>query len=325
MNTIVRSLHMNGMSNLKGCRSFCSSHFLRNSKKVRIFITPRDGYQDFKIKIPTKTKVDLYERIADLKTPHSEPLQIEMPSFGKLSQMGDSEQVLKKIVKIPGASPWTLVFNRWGTKKVIKYSGNIGFAGSVSEQFSLDNTERGIEEIFEKRHKPIMKLTVMHNIKTRFYASCFFGYQKQGDVNIEEALDISQRVYDLGIGVFVISDTTNFSTKKTLEEAVTKLLKRGFDKKNLAIHLHGPKDDVLEKILFCVNQLGIFEVDTSPEGLRGGCPAAKKEHSDKILDNPSTGSVVRLLEANGYDTGIVPAKLPDLEEFIRRNILSAYN
>ena len=272
---------------------------------VKVFDTSaRDGIQALKKFVPTDEKIKLVNRLSAAGIQ-----DIEVASVTKLEQMRDGQEVFEGIVKFPDTRYWVLTPNLYGLQKAMSWGcRHIGMIASASEEFSIANTNIGIEEGYSKRQKPLIETALKSGVFVRAYLSCVFGFKSAEDVSEENALASIERFYKFGSGVQVIvCDTTNLGTPERISSFFQKVKKRGMHPNRFGVHFHGEKQQVISNIEAAIDQ-GVREVDTSLKGL-GGCPSAKKQH-DKELSNAPTERVVKWLNESGYSTGINLNRLP---------------
>lgn len=282
-------------------------------KNVRVFDTSaRDGLQALPDFVSTAVKIQFINMLGA-----SGLEDIEMTSVSKLQQIADAEAVFKGVIHYPGVRHWVLIANQYGLERVLEWGGSyVGLMGSVSEAFSIANTRKGMDETFQERHLPILRQASLHHVAVRTYLSCVFGFRSPNDVEEEEIIEQSHRYAALSDRV-VLCDTTKLATNERVHQIIDRVISSGVPAHKLAVHLHGPADEVIQKVRIAID-LGIEEIDTSLSGL-GGCPAAKKTRGIELTNAP-TEDVVRMIEELNFETRVNLERLKRARSYILDNI-----
>ena len=276
-------------------------------KQVNIFeVGPRDGLQNETTILSVEDKVNFIQELvnAGLKN-------IEVASFVSskwVPQMANSLDVCHalpntKKVKFSGLTP-----NLRGLESAIAAGvDEIAVFGAASELFSQKNINCSVAESIN-RFAPVVELAQQHDIPVRGYVSTVLGCPYQGNVPLQDVINVVQVLHDMGCYQISLGDTigvgTPLATQKLLEKTLETL-----PKENIAVHFHNTYGQALANILIGL-QLGITTIDTATAGL-GGCPYAKGASG-----NIATEDVVYMCHGMGIETGI------DLEKLITagRNI-----
>lgn len=290
----------------------CEQH-LPMKKEVKVFDTSaRDGLQALPDFVSTGVKIQFINMLGAAGIE-----DIEVTSVSKLAQMQDAEEVFKGVIPYPNVRHWVLIANQYGLDRVMEWGGSyVGLMGSVSEAFSLANTRKGMEDTFRERHLPILRQTSLNNVAVRTYLSCVFGFQTPDDVDEEEIIEQAHRYAVLSDRV-VLCDTTKLATDERVFQVVDRVISSGVSPSKLAVHLHGPAEEVMNKVRIAVD-LGIEEIDTSLSGL-GGCPAAKKARGIELTNAP-TEDVLQMIADLNFETQVNLEKLNRARSYILENI-----
>jgi len=166
---------------------------------------------------------------------------------------------------------------------------------SASETHNLKNTNRSIErslDIFAE----LVPLALEHEMKVRAYISTVWGCPYEGEVPPRQALEIAQRLIELGCYQISLGDTIGVGTPLATRDIVRMFLGE-FAPKQLALHLHDTRGTALANALTGLD-LGIRTFDSSIGGL-GGCP-----YAPGAAGNLATEDLVFMLEGMGLETGI---------------------
>ena len=279
------------------------------SQKIKIVeVGPRDGLQNEKNWIETETKIALIEKLAGAGIK-----KIETTSFVSkkwIPQMKDAFEVLSGILRYPGVTYPVLVPNMEGFEKAIEAGATeIAIFSAASEAFSQKNVNCSISESLE-RLRPVILAANKNDIAVRGYISCVLGCPYQGDIPLENVLNISVQMVEMGCYEISLGDTIGVGTpikaKKMLENVAEKI-----PMSKLALHFHDTRGQALANIYSCL-ELGVSVIDSSISGL-GGCP-----YANGASGNVATEDLVYMLHGMGIETGIDLEKLVDTSVFISK-------
>ena len=282
--------------------------------KVKIVeVGPRDGLQNESQVIESIDKVKYIEMLASsgLKT-------VEATSFvraDRIPQMADSEKVfnlLKKKESLKAVNLPCLVPNLKGLDKAIEAGvKEISVFTATSDTFNQKNINATTKESLE-RLEVVMKKATESKIKIRGYISTVFGCPYIGKTSLDNLIEISKTLLDLGAYEISLGDTIGIGHPLQVKN-ILECLKKDFSLDKFALHFHDTRGLALANILIGL-ELGITTFDSSSGGL-GGCPYAKG-----ATGNVATEDVVYMLESMGVNTGIDMDKLSKASLFILKKL-----
>ena len=282
--------------------------------KVKIVeVGPRDGLQNESQVIESIDKVKYIEMLASsgLKT-------VEATSFvraDRIPQMADSEKVfnlLKKKESLKAVNLPCLVPNLKGLDKAIEAGvKEISVFTATSDTFNQKNINATTKESLE-RLEVVMKKATESKIKIRGYISTVFGCPYIGKTSLDNLIEISKTLLDLGACEISLGDTIGIGHPLQVKN-ILECLKKDFSLDKFALHFHDTRGLALANILIGL-ELGITTFDSSSGGL-GGCPYAKG-----ATGNVATEDVVYMLESMGVNTGIDMDKLSKASLFILKKL-----
>lgn len=267
----------------------------RVPKRVTIFeVGPRDGLQNEPDPIPTERKIQFINELAESGLTWIEATSFVHPKA--VPQLADADEVMRGIDRKPGIRYPVLVPNERGMARALEAGVDaICVFTAASEAFSQANVHASIDETFD-RFDPVVATAKQEGIWTRGYVSMAFHCPYEGEIAPEKAIDVSERLLDLGIDEVVISDTVGralpIEVDRLLEKAVAEL-----PVNRLAFHLHDTFGLALANVMIAL-EAGITVFDGAAGGL-GGCPFAPGAPG-----NLATEKLVALLDGMGIDTGI---------------------
>ena len=263
--------------------------------RVRIVeVGPRDGLQNEKQEVPTATKLELIERLADAGLPAVEATAFVSPKW--VPQMADHTEVLERIRRKPGVDYPVLAPNLKGFEAARAAGATeVAIFGAASEAFSQKNINCSIAESLD-RFRPIVSESKKHNIRVRGYVSCVLGCPYEGDVAPNKVADVAQALYEMGCYEISLGDTIGTGTPGKTKEMLDACAER-VPMEKLAGHYHDTYGQALANI-YASLEVGVRTFDASVAGL-GGCPYAKG-----ATGNVATEDVVYMLHGLGMQTGI---------------------
>lgn len=283
------------------------------SKVNIVEVGPRDGLQNENQVIDSIDKVKYIEMLASsgLKT-------VEATSFvraDRIPQMADGEKVfnlLKKKESLKTVNLPCLVPNLKGLDKAIEAGvKEISVFTATSDTFNQKNINATTKESLE-RLEIVMKKATESKIKIRGYISTVFGCPYEGKTSLDNLIEISKTLLDLGAYEISLGDTIGVGHPLQVKN-ILECLKKDFSLDKFALHFHDTRGLALANILIGL-ELGITTFDSSSGGL-GGCPYAKG-----ATGNVATEDVVYMLESMGVNTGIDMDKLSKASLFILKKL-----
>jgi isopropylmalate/homocitrate/citramalate synthase len=266
---------------------------------------PRDGLQSESIKIETRLKISLINRLSNCGFTSIEVTSFVSPKY--IPQFSDSSEVFQEIIKNNSISYPVLVPNMFGFLKAKSLNVHeICIFVSASESFSKRNLNCSIQESLSK-YKDVVSAALQEGLKVRAYLSNIFACPFDGESEKSKVLEIILKLIELGCYEVSLGDTTGVGTKEKTFELIS-FLSQKVDLNLLAVHFHDTYGRALENILEAFS-LGIKTADSSIAGL-GGCPFAPGS-----AGNVSTEDLVFLLQGLRVETGIDLPQLLNVAEW----------
>ena len=276
-------------------------------EKIQIVeVGPRDGLQNEKEWVPTETKISLIEKLADAGLTKIEATSFVSPKW--VPQLKDAHEVFTGIKRISGVSYPVLTPNMKGFERALEADAKeIAVFSAASEAFTQKNTNCSIEESIN-RFRPVLDKAKKTNIPVRGYISCVLGCPYQGNVAVEDVVNLAAKMTEMGCFQISLGDTIGAGTPVQAKRMVQKVSEK-VPVSKLALHFHDTRGQALANIYACL-ELGVTVIDASVAGL-GGCPYAKG-----ATGNVSTEDVVFMLHGMDIETGIDLNKLIKTVRFI---------
>ena len=276
-------------------------------EKIQIVeVGPRDGLQNEKEWVPTETKISLIEKLADAGLTKIEATSFVSPKW--VPQLKDAHEVFTGIKRISGVSYPVLTPNMKGFERALEADAKeIAVFSAASEAFTQKNTNCSIEESIN-RFRPVLEEAKKNNIQVRGYMSCVLGCPYQGNVAVEDVVNLAAKMTEMGCFQISLGDTIGAGTPVQAKRMVQKVSEK-VPVSKLALHFHDTRGQALANIYACL-ELGVTVIDASVAGL-GGCPYAKG-----ATGNVATEDVVFMLHGMDIETGIDLNKLIETGRFI---------
>lgn len=287
---------------------------------VRIVeVGPRDGLQNIKEPIETRHKVSYIELLAEAGCRDIEITAFVHPKL--VPQLSDSFE-LCNLIREKSASPLSpshvfgrqdisysaLVPNIKGLERAIECGiKKVAVFTAASETFNQKNTNTSIDGSIE-RFREVVALARSNNIKVRGYVSTAFYCPFEGRIPPDKVVDVSAKLFDLGIYEVSLGDTIGAAVPTEVEEVLEKILGR-FKADTIALHMHDTRGTALANVVQGL-RMGISVFDASAGGL-GGCPFAPG-----AAGNLATEDLVYTLEKMNIKTGIDLGKLSQASRFM---------
>jgi len=260
-------------------------------------VSTRDGFQIEPEFVPTESKIALIDALSECGY-----AKIEVTSFTSpkaIPMLRDAEEVMGRIKRVAGVEYTVLVPNLRGAERALESRADeLNLVMSMSETHNLANLRMPREHSFSALTEVIQQVNGQTPINVSL--SCAFGCPMEGEVTQQEVLQWALRFADLGVRGLTICDTTGMAhpgqVSRLIELLQAKLTQQ------LTLHFHNTRGMGLANVLAAV-QGGIERFDGSLGGL-GGCP-----YAPGASGNVCSEDAVHMLDAMGYDTGMVLERL----------------
>lgn len=280
-------------------------------KRVKIVeVGPRDGLQNEKEVVPTATKIELIDRLAEAGLRFIEATSFVSPKW--VPQMADNSVVMRGIKRQNATIYAVLTPNLQGFDAAVEAGATeVAIFGAASESFSRKNINCSIAESL-KRFEPVVSAASALEIPVRGYVSCVVGCPYEGAVAPQQAAAVARMLYEMGCHEVSLGDTIGVGTPASISrllEACAATIPIG----KLAGHFHDTYGMAIANI-YASLQMGLAAFDSSVAGL-GGCPYAQGASG-----NVATEDVVYLLDGLGIESGVDLAKLASVGDWISRAI-----
>jgi len=270
-------------------------------------VGPRDGLQNEKAIIPVETKHQFIERLVDAGLPIIEATSFVHPKW--VPQLADAADLMARLGEAGRNMP-VLVPNERGLDRALELGcRHVAIFGSATETFAQRNLNRSLDEQFAM-FEPTVKRAREHGLDVRAYVSMCFGDPWEGNVPIDQVVDVGKRLYELGASQLSLGDTIGVGTTGHVTALLDAFNAAGLADGVLAMHFHDTYGQALANAHTAL-QHGVTTFDASAGGL-GGCP-----YAESATGNLATEDLVWMLHGLGIDTGV------DLEKLVATSVWMA--
>ena len=263
---------------------------------IKLFeMAPRDGLQNEPgTLVPTATKIELIERLANAGIRHIEAASFVSPKW--VPQMGDATEVIRGLKRQSGVVYSALTPNLKGLEGALDVGvEEVAVFGAASEAFSQKNINCSIAESLA-RFEPVLARANEAGVRVRGYVSCVLGCPYEGDIAPHKVAHVAKALYEMGCYEVSLGDTIGVGTPLAAKRMI-EATRQQVPIEKLAAHFHDTYGMAIAN-LYAVLEEGVSVIDAATAGL-GGCPYAKGASG-----NVATEDVLYLLEGLGIDTGI---------------------
>lgn len=275
---------------------------------VRVFeVGPRDGLQNEKVQIPTGDKIALIDRLSATGFHKIEATSFVSPKW--VPQMADAAEVMAGIKRPAGVDFAVLTPNLQGFERAhAAGASEVAVFASASEAFSQKNINCSVADSLA-RFAPLMQAARAADIPVRGYVSCAVDCPYSGPVTPSDVRHVAEALDQMGCYEVSLADTIGHARPEATRAMLQEVL-LAIPADRLAGHFHDTDGRALDNVEVAL-ELGLRCFDSAVGGL-GGCP-----YAPGAKGNLSTGALVQMLQARGYETGIDMDRLADAERFVK--------
>ena len=265
----------------------------------------RDGLQSIPKVIPTPEKIEMVNRIIASGVKKLEVTSFSHPKL--LPQFADCVEVLKQIDRHDDVSYVVLMpnakgFNRfeqcvkegYGADEII-----LMISASVAHNtvnFRMDH------QTAMNAHAAIMKRAHNLGVKIIGCTGTVYGCAIQGDVPMEDVMNVTRFYIEEGAQTIMLGDTTGAANPVQVRQRIGLLLDE-FPNTEFIAHFHDTRGNGIVNSIAAL-ELGLNYVDTSL-GAIGGQPATgANKYQFGFTGNTCSEDLICLLDEMGISTGI---------------------
>lgn len=277
---------------------------------IRIIeVGPRDGLQNEAVPIPTGSKLDFIQRLAESGLSEIEATSFVSPKW--VPQLADAAELWPQLSGI-SARFSALVPNSKGLERALAAGvERIAVFTAASDAFTRKNINMTIDESLAAFEEVIASFRGrVSGGWVRGYVSTAFECPYAGRIDPRQVADVTRRLFDLGVDEVSIGDTIGVASPKEVKY-LTKFLGDNCGLDRIAYHFHDTRGTAIANVS-AAYELGVQAFDSSAGGL-GGCPYAPGAGG-----NVATEDIVYFFGRSGLETNVdlrslARASLPILE------------
>ena len=237
---------------------------------------------------------------------------IEVTSFVHpkwIPALADSHEIGSAFAEVPGVATNALVPNMKGLENAEKAGVKVAsLFMSATDGHNQANVNRTVAETL-KNFEELIPTAKGKGMTITTSLSVAFGCPFQGDVSVEQVVEITRALLDMGSDEVNIADTIGVAHPLQVKRLLEKTLPLA-QPDRFAVHFHDTEGTAVANSLAAL-EMGITRFDGSVGGL-GGCP-----YAPGATGNVPTEHLVYALEKMGVDTGINLEKLYEAALFIQ--------
>ncbi|MEY2925049.1 MAG: hypothetical protein RLZZ337_1597, partial [Bacteroidota bacterium] len=245
-----------------------------NQGDVKTIECPRDAMQGILDFIPTNLKISYLNALLKVGFHTLDCGSFVSPKA--IPQMQDTKEVLEQLdLENSNTKLSVIVANERGATDAVAHSQvtYLGFPFSISETFQKRNTNNTIMDSLETV-KFIQDLCGENDKEMVVYISMGFGNPYNEEWNPQIVSYWVDKVSQLGVKYFSLSDTVGISNKDSITAVFSNLIK-DFPDAEFGAHFHTKPMEWLEKVK-AASANGCMRFDGAIKGF-GGCPMAKDD------------------------------------------------
>jgi hydroxymethylglutaryl-CoA lyase len=270
-------------------------------RPVRIIeVGPRDGLQNEPGAIPTEHKIAFINALS-----RTGVMEIEAGAFVSpkaVPQLADSDEVFRKIERMPGVTYSALVPNERGLERARTVAAQkIAVFTAASETFTQRNIHATMRESIE-RFRQVVAGAKRDGMAVRGYISTVVYCPYEGRIAPTRVAEVMKRLLELGVDEISLGDTIGKASPSDIRKLLENLLPH-IARERVSLHCHDTYGMAIANSLTAWWEYGIEAFDSSAGGL-GGCPYARGASG-----NVATEDLVFSLKASGATVPVDEAKI----------------
>lgn len=280
-------------------------------KKVLIKeVGPRDGLQNETEIISTEDKIHWINMLSDSGLTYIEITSFVNPKW--IPALSDALEVAKGIKREKDITYAALVPNAKGLERALQADvDEFSIFMSASETHNRKNINKSIDETFPVLNEVVIGAKQVGKT-VRGYVSTVFGCPYERQVDINQVVKVSEKLFEMGIDELSLGDTIGVANPVQVQQVLEILLKR-FPAEKLAMHFHDTRGTALANVLASLD-MGITTFDSSIGGL-GGCP-----YAPGATGNIATDDLLYMLHEMNVETGVHLDKILQAAKWIEEKV-----
>ncbi len=266
------------------------------AEHVRIYeVGPRDGLQNEATAVPTATKAQFIELLADAGLREIEATSFVAPRA--IPQLADAGELMTSLPRREGVRYPVLVPNERGMARAEAASADaLAVFTAATDAFTEANIGMTVAESLTA-FAPVLARAADLGWWRRAYVSTAFGCPYTGRVEPAAAVEVALRLQDLGVDEVCFGDTIGVGVPGQVAALTGAAAEAGLALDRIALHFHDTRGTALANVAAGL-AAGVRCFDSAAGGT-GGCP-----YAPGAAGNLATEDLVYFLDASGWETGV---------------------
>ncbi|MBS4206626.1 hydroxymethylglutaryl-CoA lyase [Bacillus sp. FJAT-50079] len=266
-------------------------------------VGPRDGLQNIEKNLETSKKIDLIKGLVEAGVTEIEATSFVHPKW--IPNLADAEEVIKKVRDLP-ATMFALVPNEVGYNRAKEVGvDGVTLVMSATDGHNLKNLNRDTEASIQETIR-LLNITERDQMKARVSISVAFGCPFQEKVELDEIVNIVERLAENGAKRIGFCDTIGVANPRQVSEWM-KVITKLYPHILFELHFHNTYGRGLANIVAGLEG-GITHFDASIGGL-GGCP-----YAPNASGNIATEDVLNMMAEMNIKTNINEEKILEVTQ-----------
>ncbi|MEK6721773.1 MAG: hydroxymethylglutaryl-CoA lyase [Chloroflexota bacterium] len=276
--------------------------------RVRVYeVGPRDGLQNEAGVVTTDDKRRFIELLAAAGLREIEATSFVSP--GAIPQLADADVLLPSLPRRAGLRYPVLIPNERGMDRAEAAGADaIAVFSATTDAFTEHNIGMTVAASLAA-FGPVLRRAEARGWWRRAYVSTAFGCPYTGAVDPDDAIDVAQRLLDLGVDEVCFGDTIGVAVPRQVATLTNRAVAAGIPIERMAYHFHDTRGTALANVAAGLDT-GIRTFDASTGGT-GGCP-----YAPGAAGNLATEDLIYYLDASGWDHGVDLAGVLEAGRFI---------
>jgi hydroxymethylglutaryl-CoA lyase len=264
--------------------------------RVRIYeVGPRDGLQNEAVPVPTATKSRFIDLLAAAGLREIEATSFVAPRA--IPQLADADALFAGLERVPGVRYPVLVPNVRGLARAEAAGVDaIAVFTATTDAFTTANIGMTVAESLAA-FEPVLARAGELGWWRRGYVSTAFGCPYTGRVEPARAVEVAERLFDLGVDEVCFGDTIGVGVPGQVAALTGLATAAGLPIEQIAYHFHDTRGTALANVAAGL-EAGVRCFDSSAGGT-GGCP-----YAPGAAGNLATEDLVYFLDASGWESGV---------------------
>ena len=258
-------------------------------------VSPRDGLQNEDVILSTEQKLELVEGAIAAGCRRIEVTSFVHPT--RVPQMADAEDLCAMLPEAEGVRYTGLILNERGYQRLrdTKRIHEAGLVIPATDTFGLKNQGLDVDSAVAMAAEVIQD-GVDSNFPAQVTIAVAFGCPFEGEVYLEQLVNIAERLAAAGPVELALADTIGVAVPTQVRQAFSQL-KDSLGELPLRAHFHDTRNTGIANA-YASLLAGVTVLDASIGGI-GGCPFAPNASG-----NIATEDLVYMLNRGGIEHGV---------------------